>query len=76
MENVGAFFAVAITMLVPAVASALGQGWATSSAVQAMSRQPEAANDIRGALMIALAFMEALTLFSWVIAMIMVLLKL
>ncbi|MBE3599455.1 MAG: ATP synthase F0 subunit C [Limnochordaceae bacterium] len=51
--------------------SAFGQGWATTRAVESMARQPEAAGEIRGALLIALAFMEALTLFSFVIAYIL-----
>ncbi len=70
MVDVG-FFAVALAISLPAVASALSQGWATSAAVHAMSRQPEAANDIRGSLLIALAFMEALTLFSLLIALLL-----
>lgn len=63
-----AFFAVAATIVLPAVASALSQAWATSKAMESMARQPEAAGDMRGALVLALAFMEALTLFAFVIA--------
>ncbi|MBI2914328.1 MAG: ATP synthase F0 subunit C [Firmicutes bacterium] len=51
------------------MASAIGQGWATSRAMEGISRQPEASGDIRLTLLIALAFMEALTLFSFVIAL-------
>lgn len=61
-------FAVAITILIPAVASALAQAWSTVTAFNAMSRQPEVADTMRGALLLALAFMEALTLFAMVIA--------
>lgn len=63
--------AVALTILIPAAVSAISQAWATSSAMHAMSRQPEAADAMRGVLLIALAFMEALTLFAFVIAIIM-----
>jgi F-type H+-transporting ATPase subunit c len=66
--NVWGFVAVALAILFPAMASALAQGWATSSAMQGISRQPEAAGDVRSTLLISLAFMEALTLFSFVIA--------
>lgn len=65
------FLAVTLTIAMPAMMSAFGQAWATSRAVESMARQPEAAGDIRGALLIALAFMEALTLFSFVIAFIL-----
>lgn len=61
-------FAVAITIMVPAVVSAMAQAWSTVTAMNAMSRQPEAADTMRGALLVALAFMEALTLFALVIA--------
>lgn len=65
---------VALAILLPAIASALSQAWATTSAVQSMARQPEAANDIRGITFLALAFMEALTLFALVIAVLMLVL--
>lgn len=61
-------FAVALTIVLPAVVSALSQAWSTVAAMNAMSRQPEAADTMRGALLLALAFMEALTLFAFVIA--------
>lgn len=61
-------FAVAITIMIPAVVSALSQAWSTVSAMNAMSRQPEAADAMRGSLILALAFMEALTIFAFVIA--------
>ncbi len=53
------------------LAVTLSQGWATTRAMEGMARQPEAAGDIRGTLLIALAFMEALTLFSFVIALLL-----
>ncbi|MND06666.1 ATP synthase subunit c [compost metagenome] len=61
-------YAVVLAILLPAIASAVSQGWATSSAMQGMSRQPEVAGEMRTTLLIALAFMEALTLFAFVIA--------
>ncbi|WP_324716204.1 ATP synthase F0 subunit C [Carboxydochorda subterranea] len=65
------FLAVTLAIALPAMMSAFGQGWATTRAVESIARQPEAAGEIRGALLIALAFMEALTLFSFVIAYIL-----
>ncbi|MBO8142650.1 MAG: ATP synthase F0 subunit C [Firmicutes bacterium] len=64
-------FAVALAVALPAMVSALSQGMATSKAMESMSRQPEAAGDMRSALLIALAFMEALTLFAFVIAILL-----
>lgn len=65
------FFAVALAIALPAVASAVSQAWATSKAMESMARQPEAAGDMRTSLLIALAFMEALTLFALVVAILL-----
>lgn len=62
------FLATALAIMIPAVGSAVAQGWATAAAMQGISRQPEAAGDIRTTLLIGLAFMEALTLFAFVLA--------
>ncbi|HEY8496963.1 MAG TPA: ATP synthase F0 subunit C [Limnochordales bacterium] len=69
--TVAGLFAVALAIALPAMTSALSQALATSKAMESMSRQPEAAGDMRTALLIALAFMEALTLFSFVIAILL-----
>lgn len=69
--NIMAIYAVVITMVVPALASAINQGWSTTTAINAMARQPEAAGEIRSALLLALAFMEAITLFSMAVAIVL-----
>lgn len=66
-----AFLGVALAIAIPALGSALGQGNAASRAMEAIARQPEAGGDIRTSLLLALAFMEALTLFSFVIAILL-----
>jgi F-type H+-transporting ATPase subunit c len=66
-----AFIGVALAIAVPAMSSAFAQGNAAGRAMEGIARQPEAANDIRTTLLLALAFMEALTLFSFVIAMLL-----
>jgi F-type H+-transporting ATPase subunit c len=71
LMNTVAIIAVAAVITLPAVASALSQGWATTSAMSGVSRQPETAGDVRTTLLIALAFMEALTLFAFVIAILL-----
>ncbi|MGE5577198.1 MAG: ATP synthase F0 subunit C [Syntrophothermus sp.] len=70
MQYIG-LIAVGIAMGLAALGSALGQGRAAESAAAAISRQPEVSGDIRTTLIIALAFMEALTLFTFVLAILM-----
>ena len=66
-----AFIGVGLAIGLAALGSALGQGRATAGAMEGIARQPEATGDIRITLIIALAFMEALTLFAFVIAILM-----
>lgn len=66
-----ALLPVGLSLALVAIASALGQAFATGKAMEGMSRQPEVAGDIRTTLLLALAFMEALTLFTFVMAILM-----
>ena len=54
----------ALGLGIAAFGGAIGQGLATGKAVESIARQPEAANDIRGALLLGLALMEALTIYA------------
>lgn len=54
-----------------ALGSAIGQGIASKGALEGIARQPESTGTIRTTLILALAFMEALTLFSFVIAILL-----
>lgn len=65
------FFAAALVMALPAMMSAFAQAWTATHAMDGMARQPEAAGEIRNSLFLPLAFMEALTLFSFVIALLL-----
>ncbi|CEP68435.1 ATPase, F0 complex, subunit C [Moorella glycerini] len=65
------FIGVGLAIGLAALGSALGQGNASRGAMEGIARQPEASGDIRTTLLLALAFMEALTLFSFVIAILM-----
>ena len=49
-----------------AMASAAGLGKAVSAAMEAMGRQPEAANKIQGAMLVGCAFIEALTIYAFI----------
>lgn len=72
MEQSGLIaIAVAIAIAVSTIFPALGQGMTAKSAMEAIARQPDAANNIRSTLIIALALMEALTIYGLLIAFIL-----
>jgi F-type H+-transporting ATPase subunit c len=58
----------ALALAIAAFGGAIGQGLATGKAVESIARQPEAANDIRSALLLGLALIEALTIYALLIA--------
>ena len=64
--------AAALALAVTAVATAIAQGITASKAMDAIARQPEAAGSIRGALVISLALMEALTIYGMLVAFMLV----
>lgn len=64
--------AAAFSIAVATIGPALGQGSATSKAMEGIARQPEAAGEIRSTLIIALAFMEALTIYGLLIAFMLI----
>ena len=64
--------AVALVLAITAAATAMGQGMTAAKAMEAIARQPEAAGSIRGALVISLALMEALTIYSMLVAFMLV----
>ncbi|MGB9919997.1 MAG: ATP synthase F0 subunit C [Moorellales bacterium] len=66
-----AFVGAGLAISLAAMGSGLGQGLASRGAMEGIARQPEAAGEIRTTLLLALAFMEALTLFSFVIAILL-----
>ncbi len=51
-----------------AIGAGIGQGIAAARAAEAMARQPEIKGDIRTTLILALAFMESLTIYGLLIA--------
>merc|ERR1712194_784995 len=54
-----------------AVGSGVGQGIASGRCIDGISRQPEVADDLRGVLLLSLAFMESLTIYGLVIALVL-----
>ena len=60
--------AAAFVMAISTIAPALGQGLTAKAAMEAIARQPDAAGNIRSTLIIAMALMEALTIYGLLIA--------
>ena len=58
----------ALSVAIATIAPALAQGNAAGKAMESIARQPEAAGEIRTALILSLAFMEALTIYGLLIA--------
>ncbi len=64
--------AAALVLAVVGAVTALSQGKTASRAMDAIARQPEAAGDIRGSLILSLALMEALTIYAMLVAFMLV----
>jgi F-type H+-transporting ATPase subunit c len=67
-----------LTILVPAVAMVLGaigpvvmEGLAVLKALDGMTRQPEAANDLRGTLIISMALLESTAIYVLLICLVL-----
>lgn len=67
-SQIAVVLAAAITMALSTVGPAIAQGMTAKSAMESIARQPEAAGDIRSALIISMALMEALTIYGLLIA--------
>ena len=65
---IAAAFAIAFSTVFPSIA----QGRTAKSAMESIARQPDAAKDIRSALIVSLAMMEALTIYGLLIAFILI----
>lgn len=64
----GAALALAVGLGLPiaVLAASTAQGRAAAAAFESMARQPESAGDIRGALLLSLALIESLVIYSLV----------
>lgn len=63
--------AAALAVGLAAIGPGLGQGNAAGQALEGIARQPEAEGKIRGTLLLSLAFMEALTIYGLVVALVL-----
>lgn len=64
----GAGIAIGLT----AIGTGFGMGMATGKAVESMARQPEAEDKVRQGLVLGLAFMESLTIYGLVVALVLI----
>ena len=64
--------AAAIAIGLSTIAPAIAQGLAASKALEGRARQPEVAGEIRTTMILALAFMEALTIYGLLVAILLV----
>lgn len=64
--------AAALSISVAAIGATMAQGKATAAAMDAIWRQPEAAGDVRGALIVSLALMEAIAIYGLLIGLLII----
>ena len=69
--EIARLFAIGITMTIGAIAPALAIGNIAGKAVEALGRNPEAESSIRTAMILGLAFAEAVAIYALVIALIL-----
>lgn len=60
--------AAALAIIGASIFPALSQGKVGTAAMESIARQPEAAGDIRTAMILAMALLEALTIYGLLIA--------
>ena len=61
----------ALTMVLGAIAPAVLEGLAVLRALDGMTRQPEAANDLRGTLIISMALLESTAIYVLLICLVL-----
>jgi F-type H+-transporting ATPase subunit c len=71
LVSAASVLAAALAVGLAAIGPGIGQGNAAGQAVEGIARQPEAEGKIRGTLLLSLAFMEALTIYGLVVALVL-----
>ncbi len=71
-SQVGTLAIAAAVAVFTGIGAGIGMGHATGKAVDAISRQPEAANKIRTILLLGLAFAETTAIFGLFVAILIV----
>ena len=73
--SAGGYFGAAIGAGLIVIGAAKGIGRIGGAAVESMARQPEAAKDISGAMLLSAALIEGVSLFGVVVTLLVVVLK-
>lgn len=71
MIEAAAVLAIGLGVGLGAIGPGIGMGTAVASAIDGMVRQPESSGEVRTTMFIGLAFMEALTIYALVAALIL-----
>jgi len=71
LTSAASVLAAALAVGLAAIGPGIGQGTAAGHAVEGIARQPEAEGKIRVTLLLSLAFMEALTIYGLVVALVL-----
>ena len=61
-----------ITMAVGSIAPALGEAWVAARALAAIAQQPDEANTITRTLFVALAMIESIAIYCFVISIVLI----
>jgi len=72
MEKFAAYLASGYSIGLAALGTGLGIGLLASKAMEGIARQPEAAGSIRTSMIIAIAFVEAISLYALVVSLILI----
>jgi F-type H+-transporting ATPase subunit c len=72
MEKLAAFLGAGMSIGLAAIGASIGIGLLAAKAMEGIARQPEATNNIRTSMIIAIAFVEAIALYALVISLILV----
>ncbi|OIO53536.1 ATP synthase F0 subunit C [Candidatus Peregrinibacteria bacterium CG08_land_8_20_14_0_20_41_10] len=64
-------FAIAAIMIAASFGPGLAIGWIASSALSATGRNPEASSKIQSAMILGLAFAEAIAIYALVVALVL-----
>jgi len=71
LTSAASVLAAALAIGLGSLGPGIGQGHAAAAAMEGVARQPEAEDKIRGNLLVSLAFMEALTIYGLVVALVL-----
>jgi F-type H+-transporting ATPase subunit c len=72
MERLAAYLGAGLAIGLAAIGCGLSIGILSAKALEGMARQPEASNNIRTSMIIAIAFVEAICLYALVVSLILV----